>query len=106
MHCTMPLLACFSGSYGRGLHTIIYVIIGCWIITLTLGCVNFILICLKGDRCFQLLHFSWFTIYAGALAALRWPVIPDNLMAIASAFGLGIPICVAIHFVALLRKRT
>ncbi len=100
-----PMFACFAGNRPPELDAIIYVIVGTWITALALGCINFILICLTGDRRFKTVHFSSFAVYAAATAAMYFRLIPDALIFLFWVIGLGVPPVAIAHFVVLLRAR-
>ena len=104
----IPMFACFAGSHSRELETIIFVVVGSWIVTLALGCANFVLICLTGDRRFKAAHFTCFAAYGAAASAMSFGLLPDGAIILALAIGFGVPAAVIVHFVTLIyaRRRT
>ncbi len=105
MTTATPMFACFAGSGSKEFQTFIYVILGCWIATLALGCANFVLTCLTGDIGFKTFHFTWFAIYAAAVAAMYFGLLPDAFAILAVPLAFGVPVLVGVHFVTLLRER-
>src|SRR5215213_5167622 len=101
MPMIMPMLACFAGSASHEFATLAYMVVGTWIGTLALGVVNFALVCANGDARFKKVHFSWFAGYALAVAGLFVGWL-DAGVVFALVLGIGIPIAVGVHFVALL----
>ena len=82
-----------------------YVVVGSWILTLALGCANFVLICLTGDRSFKTVHFCCFAAYAAAASAMSFGLLPDGAIIPALAIGFGVPVAVIVHFVIILCAR-
>lgn len=98
------MLGCFAGSASQEFATLAYVVVGTWIGTLAFGGVNFALICANGEARFKKVHLGWFAGYAVAMGGLLLGWL-DLGVVFALVLGVGIPIAVGVHFVALLMGR-
>jgi hypothetical protein len=106
MSVTAPILACMAGSDDREVDALIYAFIGVLIAILSLGCINFVLICITGDWRFKAAHFGWFVGYTFAVIILHFgPEVFGQTFALTMILALCVPIAVISQFVFLLRAR-